>query len=229
VLQSADSGALHTFGSDGEWVRIDHNVVYNTGGPSNEGYLYFGIYLDYAPDDGTKPARYIVDHNVVYNTPSPLNLNHAHTDLIYNNTIVSATKVARSSISSNGGGKAGYEGVELKNNLGNTVYRGDLDEESVKSGKVKAVYQNNIITARDDWFVDAINPDMARRDYRLRPDGPGAVLVKGKGADISPYNEKSPPDIGAYPVGQPRWVAGATRTRAGNKANNTISTAPRKP
>jgi hypothetical protein len=87
VLQSADSGALHTFSSDGQWTRIDHNIIYNTGGPT-PGYLFFGIYLDYAPDDGKVPARYVVDHNVVYNTSSPINLNHAHTDLIFNNTLI---------------------------------------------------------------------------------------------------------------------------------------------
>jgi hypothetical protein len=65
VLQSGDSGGLHTFESDGQWTRIDHNIVYNTG-PDPDAYLYFGIYLDYAPKNGTAPARYVVDHNVVY-------------------------------------------------------------------------------------------------------------------------------------------------------------------
>jgi hypothetical protein len=206
VLQSADSGGLHTFASDGQWTRIDHNVVYNTGGPSNEGYLYFGIYLDYAPDDGKTPARYIVDHNVVYNTPSPLNLNHAHTDRIYNNTIVSALKVARSPISSNGPGEAGYAGVELKNNLGNRPFRGDMDEESVRAGKNKLVYERNVITAADDWFVDATNPDMAKRDYRLKPD---AAEKLGKGVAVPPYGDGA--YLGAYPYGGPKWEAGAKR------------------
>jgi hypothetical protein len=208
VLQSADSGGMHTFASDGQWVRIDHNVVYNTGGPSNEGYLYFGIYLDYAPDDGKTPARYILDHNVVYNTPSPLNLNHANGDLIYNNTLISATKIARSSISSNGPGPAGYAGVELKNNLGNTVYRGDMDEQSARTGKVKLLYEKNVITAKDDWFVDAVNPDMRKRDYRLTD---AAAKQLGAGVPVRPYQDGDTPYIGAYPYGKPKWKAGATQ------------------
>jgi hypothetical protein len=205
VLQSADSGALHTFDSNGMGTRIDHNIVYNTGGPSNEGYLYFGIYLDYAPNDGKSPGNYIVDHNVVYNTPSPLNLNHANADLITNNTIISATIVARSSISSNGGT---YEGVILQNNLGNTVYRGDLDEASIKAGKNKAVYRNNVVDAKSDIFVDATNPDMAKRNYRLKAANPNLV---NKGADAKPWNDAIPPDIGAYEFGGPDWTAGAKR------------------
>lgn len=205
VLQSADSGGLHTFSSDGQGTRIDHNIVYSIGGPSNTGYLYFGIYLDYAPDDGRSPANYIVDHNVVYNTPSPLNLNHANTVLILNNTLISATLIARSSISSNGGT---YEGVVLKNNLGNTVYRGDLDEDSIRGGKNKAVYERNVITATDALFVDATNPDFAKRDYRLQVS---ATALINKGADASPWNDATPPDIGAYEFGQPQWKAGATR------------------
>ena len=212
VLQSADSGGMHTFSSDGQWTRIDHNIVYSIGGPSNAGYQYFGIYLDYAPDEGRSPARYIVDHNVVYNTPSPLNLNHANTVLILNNTIISATLVARSSISSNGGT---YEGVVLKNNLGNTVYRGDLNEESIRNGKNKAIYERNVITATDALFRDATNPHLAQRDYRLNPT---ATALIGKGVPAAPWNEATPPDIGAYESGKPKWEAGAKRPPQNKRA-----------
>jgi hypothetical protein len=159
VLQSADSGAIHTFSSDGQWVRIDHNTIYNTG-PTLEGYIYFGIYLDYAPNDGNSPGRYIIDHNVIYNTPSSLNLNHANTAHIYNNTLISSTLIARSSISSNGGS---FDGVIIRNNLGNTEYRG------VGTG---ATLNNNITNVDLSVFVDATNHDPAKRDYRVKAPNP---------------------------------------------------------
>ena len=194
VLQSADSGAIHAFGSDGHWVRIDHNVIYNTG-PTDSAYIYMGIYLDYPPNDGNSPGRYIIDHNVVYATPQCISVNHANTDYIYNNTTVSWTTVARSGLSSNGGG---MPGVELKNNLSNTVFRGVGSQ---------ALVQKNIENANTSIFVDATNPDRSQRDYRLKASDPNIVDA---GVNVAPYNDATPPDIGAYEFGQPKWLAGAS-------------------
>ena len=61
-------------GHDGQWARVDHNMIYDIGGIPN-GYLYAGIYLDYAPNEGNAPGRYIFDHNVIYNVSLPMQIN----------------------------------------------------------------------------------------------------------------------------------------------------------
>jgi hypothetical protein len=53
MLCTHDSGAIDQFGTDAQWVRIDHNVIYNM--PQ---LLQIGIYLDFG-------TRYIIDHNVI--------------------------------------------------------------------------------------------------------------------------------------------------------------------
>jgi hypothetical protein len=207
VLQSADSGAMHTFASDGQWTRIDHNVIYNTG-PHPDAYLYFGIYLDYAPDDGKTPARYVVDHNVIYTTPSPINLNHANTDFIFNNTLISSVAVARAPLHSNGGS---FNGVQIKNNLANREFRGIGPE---------AVLQNNRTDTTADFYRDALNPNLLLRDYRLKPGSPAI----NAGTDVAPFNGNTigVPDLGAYEDGAPRWEAGAGTAEAIAAAKNAV-------
>lgn len=65
----------------------------------------------------------------------------------------------------------------------------------------------NIEATLRPWFVDATNPDMAERDYQLTAQATSAI---DKGANVAPLNDATPPDIGAYEFGQPRWQAGAT-------------------
>ena len=190
VLRSADSGGLHTFSSDGQWTRIDHNVVYNTGGIKS-GYQFFGIYLDYAPDEGKKPARYIVDHNVVYETASSLNINHAHTNRIFNNTLISSTEVARTGISSNGGE---FTDVIIANNVGNTPYRG------VGNGAKRIGNREDI--KPDSTFIDALNPNRIQRDYRPKQS-------LGRGESFAPFDDSEVVELGAYVAGRPKWAAGA--------------------
>jgi hypothetical protein len=63
MLRSFDSAAIDSFGTNHQYVRIDHNVIYNVRGGSN-----FGIYFDYASGG-------IVDHNLIYNVTRPINTN----------------------------------------------------------------------------------------------------------------------------------------------------------
>ena len=54
--------------------------------------------------------------------------------------------------------------------------------------------------------MDATNPDMAKRDYRLKPE---AAAKLGKGAPVPPYGGCA--YLGAYAYGGPKWEAGAKR------------------
>ena len=125
--------------------------------------------------------------------PRPsLNLNHAHTLRVFNNTLVSSIEVARSQISSNGGE---WVGVVLANNLGNTPYRGVGPQAKVGA---------NISDAKPaDMFLDAMNPDRAKRDYRPKKATPAGVT-------FAPFDDASPPHMGAYEFGKPMWRAGAS-------------------
>jgi hypothetical protein len=181
VLQSADSGAIKAYASDGGWTRIDHNIIYNTGGANlAHKYTFFGIYLDYPQSKG----EYIIDHNVVYNTPINININGGKNVAIYNNTLIARPEIGRAPISANGT----LQNVKIHNLLTNR--RLPFDAGSV-------TLSNNIFDATESiaWFVDATNSDLARRNYRLTA---GAVRAINQGANVTPFNDATLPDIGAY-------------------------------
>jgi hypothetical protein len=83
MLRTHDSGAIDQFGTDAQWVRIDHNVIYNM--PQ---FLHIGIYLDFG-------TRYIIDHNVIYNVERPIQINWKDPDkrveaLVFHNTCLTS-------------------------------------------------------------------------------------------------------------------------------------------
>lgn len=195
VLQNADSGGIHEVGHDGQWVRLDHNIIYNIGGGRDSG-LYSGIYLDFAPDNGRLPGRYIVDHNVIYATPLPLQVNGPHSDVFTNNTLIDSPR-HQGPIQAVGGG---FEKTIVRNNLTNGPFQGV---------QPVATQDHNITSATPDYFVDAINPDLNKRNYQLQAASTGAI---DKGVPVL-FNDALPPDIGAYELGQ-SWRAGYSATGA---------------
>jgi len=68
MLKTHDSGAIDTYNTDGKWVRIDHNIIYNS--PLM---LTIGFYLDFG-------TNYLVDHNLFYNVERPIQLNEGGWD-----------------------------------------------------------------------------------------------------------------------------------------------------
>lgn len=189
VLQNADSGGIHEVGHDGQWVRLDHNVIFHIGGERESG-LYSGIYLDFAPENGSKPGRYIVDHNVIYATPLPLEANGPNSDVFTNNTLLDTTR-HQGPIQAVGGG---FEKTIVRNNLVNDPFQGV---------QPAATQDHNVTSATPDYFVDATNPDLSKRDYQLKAASTGAI---DQGVPVL-FNDALPPDIGAYEFGHP-WRAG---------------------
>jgi hypothetical protein len=181
VLQSADSGAIKATASDGGWVRIDHNIIYNTGGTNvADKYVFYGIYLDYPQSKG----EYVVDHNLVYNTATGMNINSMKNVDIYNNTFIARPEIARGAISANGS----LENVVIQNLLSNRELGIDISGVTLS---------NNIFNATEtsEWFVDATNSDLSKRSYKLTALAFEAI---DQGANIELFNDAVPADIGAY-------------------------------
>jgi hypothetical protein len=63
MLRSFDSAAIDSLGTNHQYVRIDHNLIYNLRGERR-----YGIYFDFTSGG-------VVDHNVVYNVTRPFNIN----------------------------------------------------------------------------------------------------------------------------------------------------------
>lgn len=207
VLQSAHSGGIKAYASDGGWARIDHNIIYNTGGPDVAAkYIYYGIYFDFPKATG----EYVVDHNVVYNTPSSMNINGMKNMDIFNNTFIARPEIARGPLQANGT----LENIVIRNLLSNRELR-------LPSGGV--IQSNVVLTAAETgaWFVDAQNADLAKRSYQLAA---GATAAINTGADVAPFNDATPPDIGAYEFGAAPWQAGATDVPPPTPATPTPAT-----
>jgi len=204
VLQSADSGGIKMFGADGRWVRIDHNIIYNTGGtPSASQYLFYGIYLDYT---ATTTGGYVIDHNVVYATPIGININHNYNTEVYNNTLLQPAIVGRHSIGNDAGGT--MDGVVIRNNLANRSGRG------LSGTGINSVLSNNVFNAVEatTWFVDPLNSTISARNYSLASNATttAATGAIDRGVSVSPFDDAiiGQPDLGAREYGAPQWTAG---------------------
>ncbi|HEV7298465.1 MAG TPA: DUF1565 domain-containing protein [Tepidisphaeraceae bacterium] len=197
MLRSADSAAIDSLGSDHQYVRIDHNVIYNVTGKGRK----YGIYFDFA-------AGGVVDHNVVYNVTDPFNINWdekrgAQNMWIFNNVGISDKPKG-------GGLETGAResaGSIIRNNIwSNGIWAGGWNGGfTTPLGKAKI--SNNLVSS-DSLFVDSTNSDMAQRNYQLKETATEAI---NKGVKVPPYDDKlvGPPDIGAYELGVDPWTVGA--------------------
>jgi PA14 domain/Chitobiase/beta-hexosaminidase C-terminal domain/Secretion system C-terminal sorting domain len=194
-----DSGAIDQVGHDGQWVRIDHNLIYNTKPDAIAGPSKFGIYLDFG--GGASPywdGKYIVDHNVVYNVYTPILINHINDAWIYNNTGVLVGDPRIAIVNGNGGtGKTDI--------IRNNIFGGTFNTDSWGS-LINAVRENNIFDAKGTVLTDLF-VDPANHNFQLKPT---AVSAINKGLDVTPFNDPlvGLPDLGAFEYGKPSWSAG---------------------
>jgi len=195
-----DSGAIDQVGHDGQWLRIDHNEIFNTL-PDANGKSRQGIYLDFGGGVGINEGHYIIDHNAIYNVESPVLLNNIKDILVYNNLTLTYDNTAYAFHNGNGGTGLGDT---LRNNIMTNVPNIDC----CTWGSLKdAFIDNNILNAQgtvlNDLFVDAAN-----NNYQLKPT---ATLAIDKGVDFPPFNDPvsgTKPDLGPYEYGKPAWKAG---------------------
>lgn len=194
-----DSGAIDQVGTEGNWVRIDHNLIYNTKPDAIAGPAKYGIYLDFG--GGASPywdGKYIVDHNLIYNVYTPILINHINDAWIYNNTgvLVGDPKIA---IVNGNGGRGATDIIR------NNIFGGTYNNDSWGS-LIEAVKENNIFDANGSVLTDLfIDPE--NYNFQLKPT---AVLAIDKGLDFSPFNDPliGLPDIGAFEYGKPAWTTG---------------------
>jgi hypothetical protein len=190
-----DSGAIDQVGNDGQWTRIDHNVIYNTINDAIYGPSRYGIYLDFGNDfDG----KYIVDHNLIYNVNVPILINHITDVLIYNNTGVLVNDPKIAIVNGNGGTGAG----DL---IRNNILGGTWNDQSWGSLK-DALFEKNILDAKGSILTNLF-VDTTTFNFQLKATASDAINM---GMDVAPYNDPlvGLPDIGAFEYGLPAWKAG---------------------
>ena len=201
MLRCFDSAAIDSLGSDHQYVRIDHNVIYNL-----QGERKYGIYFDFA-------SHGIVDHNLVYNVTRPININWDPKRGRQNIWVLN--NIGISDLPKGAGldtGADSSEGSILHNNIwSNGVSSGGWNG-GVHKILNKAKISNNIL-ASDELFIDSENAMMALRNYQLK--GSASVAIN-KGLSVPPYDDKAvnQVDIGAYEFGVAAWTVGAGKMPA---------------
>lgn len=181
MLQSFDSAAIDTFGTDHQYVRIDHNTIFNVFGPTN-----FGIYFDFA-------SAGIVDHNLLFDVREPLNFNWTdpaspQNMRLFNNTSLHDVGTPLFSMGSTSPGSF------IRNNLLSVAVPPFSD----------ATVFNNVI-ALPSFFI---NPSLA--DYSLTASALAAIDQGVSVAPFNDPISGSAPDVGAFEHGLPAWNAGSS-------------------
>lgn len=178
MRRSGDSGAIDMVGQDLQWIRIDHNVIYNTINDLSLGELQHGVYLDFGGKE--QKIRATVDHNVIYNLTTPVLVNDGTDVNIFNNLLLTNENGPNGQFAI--GNYNGGTGVRIKiyNNImshnGNiTGCCGDLSSSD---------FRNNITNARgsvlSELFVDAPN-----HNYNLKST---AIKAIDKGISVGVYD-----------------------------------------
>jgi hypothetical protein len=205
MVRCFDSAAIDSLGTNHQYVRIDHNVIYNL-----QGERKYGIYFDFA-------SHGVVDHNVVYNVTRPFNINWDAKSGPQNIWLLN--NIGISDLPQGAGvdtGADSSEGSIIRNNLWSLGIHAGGWNGSVHKPLAKAVLSNNVIV-NDAFFVDATNTDMALRNYQPRKS---ASALIDQGMSVPPYDDPlvGPADIGPYEFGLPAWKVGAGAMPAGKPA-----------
>jgi hypothetical protein len=200
MLRSFDSAAIDSLGTNHQYVRIDHNLIYNL-----QGGRRYGIYFDFA-------SHGIVDHNVVYNVTDPYNINwdpkRGPQNIWLLNNVGISDVPKREALES---GADSSEGSIIRNNIWANGMRTWTGASGASTTFAKATVSNNIL-ASDDLFVDSPNPNLALRSYQLKSTASTAI---DQGVAVPPYDDKlvGLPDIGAYEYGVAPWTVGAKKAK----------------
>jgi uncharacterized protein YjdB len=214
LRRSDDSGAIdHSF-VDGQWMRIDHNTIFQSGIDEAIDVYRFqksAIYMDYGQlnPEPTMTGHLTIDHNVMYNVQNAILLNEINEVNILNNVmLIDEWKGKKTTIEGHSGEtREGFssfgKGVKIVNNI--MSHPPNRDPYDPFSQFKLVEYHNNILSANkastllDSLFVDARNPDLRLRNYALKASAPAI----DKGVRMGIYNDDAieEPDLGAFEGG----------------------------
>ncbi len=189
LLRSNDSGYIDATGLEGNWGRIDHNLIYKTFSPNRTPYAAYAIYFDF------NPGQWFVDHNVVYGMYESLLINTSPYLSIYNNTFISPLN-GQVNI-----GDCCNDGIA--DTIRNNIFSSPFNSSSLS----RAVQTNNLFNANvnaSSLFVNA-----PQRNYQLKNTATNAI---DKGVNYFLFNDPyiGNVDLGAFEFGKPGWVVGPT-------------------
>jgi chitodextrinase len=182
MRRSGDSGGIDLVAVDGQWTRIDHNIIYTT--KPVFGDMVHGIYLDYGGGSNLDQGRYTVDHNVIFDLPAPILLNSINNINIFNNVLLSNTN-----IHSIEGGTSGLN-VKIQNNIFNKPLR-------IASDNLQFAIISNNINKASGAVINTLFANAAGANFNLIASATDAI---DKGVSVGVYDENivGLPDIGAY-------------------------------
>jgi uncharacterized protein YjdB len=221
MLRSYDSGALDVVGMDLQWVRIDHNRIYNTRPEAKIGDRKYGIYLDYGGGPNSlNRVRATVDHNVVWDVTNPMTLNTAQDAHIFNNVFLKNIVEVNTGPSGPGSGvtgidaeagaslsiglrpgeapKAGTNVLVYNNILGDPISFGNPTFGYALKEQTESIL-NNITNASgavlEQLFVDATSAmvpgQKSARNYQLKASATAAI---DKGIKVDEFTSNYPLD-----------------------------------
>lgn len=156
MTRTYDSAAFDQYGTDGNGLRLDHNVVLDMVGS-----LRIGIYLDFG-------KGYLIDHNAFWNVDRPIQCNWTDPKVAANIQLLNNTAL-------------GVEGPNLLPGIYNgvgetspgTTVHDNLVSLKVAMGKDVVESRNSIVSG-----ADFVNPGQA--DFRLRRKRSGGAVPFGE-------------------------------------------------
>lgn len=189
LLRSNDSGYIDATGIEGNWGRMDHNILYKTFSPNRSPFAAYGIYFDF------NPGRWFIDHNLVYGLNESMLINSSKKLSIYNNTLISPI-VGQVNI-----GDANTFGIT--DTIRNNIFSSPINSPSVNA----ATKSNNLFNANvkeNILFQNAIE-----KNYQLKSTATEAI---DQGVNYFTFNDPytGNVDLGAYEFGTTPWEAGPT-------------------
>ena len=225
LRRSWDSGAIDMFGQDLQWIRIDHNRIYNTLDDAKYGGRRHGIYFDYGQlvaGGGEGKIRATVDHNVVYEVDNAMLINPGVEVSVFNNTFLTHAPVPGHT--ARGGFAITFDG----NNKGRDVkvYNNIFSDPIVINPRNAANVMDarNNITNAAGAVLATLFVNAAGGDYRLKPTATAAI---DKGISVAPYDDSNVqglPDLGAFELNSP--VSGPLSSLAEQSASAGLTLHP---
>jgi len=208
MLQDNDGGGIY-HGGNGNFVRMDHNVIHD-----GKGFVVSGIYPDWG-------KNYIYDHNLIYNVWSTFHFTHTYDDaginnyIVYNNTTVCTNNDNFVFGPFNFVCSGDKEGIVLKNNIGiihTPPGRGGYKVWSDNATFDQPVKSNNLFD-EDPLFVEYPNNFQLQAGSAAIDAGEPMEAVTRDGVTIPPFNDPvsgAGMDIGAFEFGLSPFQAGSS-------------------